>query len=97
MTAKGKCVFVVDDKVANVVLVIHPGSDAPMLVDTMKFLLEMLKSDACCSVECFFCYKQPISYRTPILMKDMRGGMGICIVRGNIEKRRWVCKVLVNW
>lgn len=23
--------------------------------------------------------------------------MGICIVRGNIEERRWVCKVLVNW
>jgi len=27
----------------------------------------------------------------------MRGGMGICIVRGNIEERRRVCKVLVNW
>ena len=23
--------------------------------------------------------------------------MGICIVSGNIEERRWVCKVLVNW
>ena len=57
-------------KLANVVLAVHPCSDAPMLVDTMKFCWKML-SDACCSVECF-CYKQPISYRTPILMKDMR-------------------------
>jgi len=45
-----------------------------------------------------FFYNQPISYsrRTPILVKDMRGGRGICVVKVEYLRKRHNMQTGVN-
>jgi len=87
-------------KVANVVWCYPPLLRCSMLVDSRKFL-ELLKDKFemwwCCPVQCFFCYKQPISYRTPILRRRIWGEVWVFVSWEENSKNAVGMQSIVNW